>query len=107
MGEGAITEFRDADAVKKLLDNGWHVSVFRNDLGSYTAFARPSGDCGKATWTTTATQSSRTTCFTVRRWENANGTALSAAETKTYFTPLTVTCDRLMDRPHGSWPRWL
>ena len=30
---------RLADECKKLLDNGWTVQIFRNDLGSYTAVA--------------------------------------------------------------------
>ena len=28
-----------ADECKKLLDNGWHIMLFRNRLGSYTARA--------------------------------------------------------------------
>lgn len=44
MANKPVTNFHDADAVKKLLDNGWSVMVFKNALGSYTAFARPMGD---------------------------------------------------------------
>lgn len=31
---------RLADECKKLLDNGWRISLFKNNLGSYTARAR-------------------------------------------------------------------
>jgi hypothetical protein len=28
-----------ADECKKLLDNGWHIRLFKNELGSYTGIA--------------------------------------------------------------------
>lgn len=40
----------NADACKKLLDNGWRITLFRNRLGSYTAEARtadPSAEVGR------------------------------------------------------------
>jgi hypothetical protein len=33
-----------ADECKKLLDNGWGVVLYKNDLGSYTAIAVPLED---------------------------------------------------------------
>ena len=39
----------NADACKKLLDNGWRITLFRNDLGSYTARARKSSSVDKYT----------------------------------------------------------
>jgi hypothetical protein len=41
---GSRHPYHNADESKKLLDAGWHVMLFRNPLGSYTAFARPAGD---------------------------------------------------------------
>ena len=29
-----------ADECKRLLDNGWRITLFQNDIGSYTAVAR-------------------------------------------------------------------
>lgn len=34
-----MTDAVAADDVRKLLDNGWTVLLFKNDLGSYTAVA--------------------------------------------------------------------
>lgn len=35
---------KNADECKKLLDNGWDIHLFKNDLGSYTALAFRKGD---------------------------------------------------------------
>lgn len=35
-----------ADECKKLLDNGFEIVLFRNELGSYTAFAVSAGEAG-------------------------------------------------------------
>ena len=34
---------RNADECKKLLDNGWNVVLFKNNLGSYSAVATKQG----------------------------------------------------------------
>ncbi len=36
---------KSADECKKLLDNGWGIAMFRNDLGSYTAVAVTPREC--------------------------------------------------------------
>ena len=33
-----------ADECKKLLDSGWRIQLFRNDLGSYTARCKKTGE---------------------------------------------------------------
>lgn len=40
----------NADEIQRLLDNGWMIGLFRNSLGSYTAYCwrgrKPATPCG-------------------------------------------------------------